>query len=390
VSCVAVILARSGSKGVPDKNLSLVGGLSLLARSVSAARSATGIDRVAVSTDSQAYAKHARRYGAEVVMRPSSLATDEATSESALRHALGALLTETSGLPDYTMLIQCTSPFTTSGDLAGLLRTITDTGADSAFTAVPFHHFVWRVDPDGRAEPVNHGGKRRQRRQDRPPEIMEDGGAYVMRTSLFMETLERFCGETVAHVVSRDWNLEIDSPTDLARARALSPLLEPYDPDARLAAVRLVIFDFDGVMTDNAVYVSQDGDETVRCHRGDGFGIARLQQAGVRTLILSKERNPVVSRRAEKLGVEVIQGQDDKKTVLTEWLRRQNLPREDVLYVGNDVNDLECMRLVGWSACPADAHPDVLSLCSIILSRPGGEGAVRELCDMLLKAHRAT
>jgi YrbI family 3-deoxy-D-manno-octulosonate 8-phosphate phosphatase len=151
-----------------------------------------------------------------------------------------------------------------------------------------------------------------------------------------------------------------------------------------LKNIDLVVFDFDGVMTDNSVWVMEDGRELVRCSRGDGWGLARLRDAGVEMLVLSTEQNRVVESRCEKLGVPVLYGVADKGTVLASLLADRRIDPKRVLYLGNDVNDAECLKLVGTSVVVADAHPGVMPLADLVLQHSGGHGAVRELCDLLL------
>lgn len=150
------------------------------------------------------------------------------------------------------------------------------------------------------------------------------------------------------------------------------------------ADIDLIVYDFDGVMTDNRVYVNQDGMEWVACNRSDGLGVGLLRQAGFEQMILSTETNPVVSARAAKLRLEVMQGIDNKAGALRQLLERRHLKLQRVLYVGNDTNDLEAMRLVGFPVCPADAHPRIRALSKLVLSSVGGAGVVRELADHLL------
>ena len=151
-----------------------------------------------------------------------------------------------------------------------------------------------------------------------------------------------------------------------------------------LQNIEAVVTDFDGVHTDNLVYVDENGVESVRCSRSDGMGIAALREAGFKLLILSKERNTVVSRRGEKLNVEVIQGCDDKLETLKEWLASQSISSQQCIYVGNDINDLECLQHVGISVSPADAHESVSHVVTWRLSNMGGRGAIREMSDVLI------
>ena len=146
--------------------------------------------------------------------------------------------------------------------------------------------------------------------------------------------------------------------------------------------ISTLIYDFDGVMTDNTVYVDQDGKETVRVHRGDGLAISYFKQKGYHQLILSTESNPVVSQRAKKLDIPVIQGVTNKKEALTDYCKKQNISLATVCYVGNDLNDCEAMTIVGLKVCPADAAKEIRQISDIITKKIGGSGVIRELISI--------
>ena len=148
---------------------------------------------------------------------------------------------------------------------------------------------------------------------------------------------------------------------------------------------KLIVFDFDGVLTDNRVLVFDDGREAVLCNRADGLAFDLFRRMGIPTLILSTERHPVVAARARKLKVPCLHGIGDKKTVLQEYCREKAVRLENVLYVGNDLNDLRAMRMVGHRACPSDAHPKVHSICQTVLQSRGGEGVARELAEKVMR-----
>jgi len=150
--------------------------------------------------------------------------------------------------------------------------------------------------------------------------------------------------------------------------------------------VKLVVFDFDGVFTDNTVYVSQDGVESVRCWRSDGLGLAKLKAAGIPTAIVSTETNPVVSARGKKLAIRCIQGCDDKLAAVRALAGEHGLTLADVAFVGNDINDLACLQAVGLPIVVQDAHPDVAGAGAYRTTAPGGRGAVREVCDAIVAA----
>jgi len=147
--------------------------------------------------------------------------------------------------------------------------------------------------------------------------------------------------------------------------------------------VRLVAFDFDGVFTDNTVYVTEDGGESVRCWRGDGLGLRALERLGLSTVIVSTETNAVVQHRSKKLAIRCFNGCDDKLAVLGEVATELGLTLDQVAFVGNDVNDLPCLSAVGLPIVVADAHPSVRSVARYTTRTPGGYGAVREVCDLL-------
>lgn len=400
MTVLAVIPARGGSKGVPAKNLASVGGVPLVVRAVRACLAARRVTDVVVSTDDAAIAEAARSAGAEIVLRPAAIAGDTATSEAAVLHAMDAYGAMRGKVAEVVLLVQCTSPFITADDLDGVAGAVTEDGADTALTVAPTHGFIWRQDgapetgeagggdgagggigPNGYG--VNHDKSNRPRRQDRPQEYLETGAAYAMRAEGFREARHRFFGRTALVTTDPARVLEIDDPHDLARARALAPLLDPavlpsYDD------IDAVVLDFDGTQTDDKVFVDSDGREMVAVHRGDGLGIAALRRADLKLLILSTEQNPVVAARARKLQVPVLHGIDRKDLALKQWCDEHGITPERVLYVGNDVNDLPCFGLVGWPVAVASAHDSVRAAARAVTTTPGGEGAIREIAAWIL------
>ncbi len=379
--CLAVIPARGGSKGVPGKNLAPIAGVPLVARAIRAALAAERIDAVAVSTDDPAILSLAEAEGAAPVARPAEISGDTASSESAVLHALDFLRRDY----DIVLLIQCTSPFTTADDLDRLVAALDDPAFDAALTVVEDHGFLW----SGGGAGVNHDHRQpRKRRQDLPPQYRETGAAYAMRIAALRATGTRFCGK-VALVETDAPPIEIDTPADLALARAIAETRRPAPDRAALARVKALVTDFDGVHTDDRVSTDQDGREAVRCSRADGLGVEMLRAAGVPLLILSREANPVVSARAAKLRATVIQGEKDKEAALRRWLAEQGLAPQDIAYIGNDANDIACLALAGLSFVPADAHPVARNAAQHMLAAKGGHGAVREVCDLILAARCA-
>lgn len=157
-----------------------------------------------------------------------------------------------------------------------------------------------------------------------------------------------------------------------------------------LASVQLVAFDFDGVFTDNTVYVTQDGVESVRCWRSDGLGLSRLRNIGVQSFIISTECNPVVSARANKLKMACKQGIEDKAAAILETCRELDIPPERTMFVGNDINDIPAFKSVGVPVAVADAYPEVYPYVLFRTQKPGGFGAVREVCDLIVGARNGS
>jgi N-acylneuraminate cytidylyltransferase len=378
---VAIIPARGGSKQVPRKNLQRVGGVPLVVRAVQAAAAASGIDLVVVSTDDDEIAAVATAAGARVVRRPAELSGDTATSESAVLHALDEL--EESGLRvEVVAFVQATSPFIPSDALATAVEDVRADRADSVFSACETYGFLWRKGEDGGAVAINHEAAHRPRRQDREPHHLETGAFYVVRAAGFRASRHRFFGRIRIAAVPEWTAIEIDDADQLQVARALAALHEVPQP----IPVRAVVTDFDGVHTDDTAIIDADGGERVRVSREDGMGVALLRRAGVPLLILSTEVNPVVRARATKLRVPVLHGIDDKEEALRDWAQENDVALADIAYLGNDVNDLPAMRIVGWPVAVANAHPLVIEEARVVLRRRGGDGAVRELIERVLSS----
>ena len=380
---IAIVPARGGSKGVPGKNLRRVGGRSLVERAVDACRAARLVEAVYVSTDDAEIAARAEAAGGKVIMRPPELSGDTASSESALLHALDQL-SLVGDEPEVLVFVQCTSPFIASDDLDRGVEMIIHDYADSVFSAVPSYDFLWRADDGfGLVTGQNHNPAVRQRRQERAPHFRETGAFYVMSAAGFKAARHRFFGRTAVVQVPELTAVDVDHLHDLTLAGALAQVIDsPQEID-----VDVVITDFDGVHTDDSATIGQDGRESVRVSRADGLGVERLRSVGVPLLIVSKEISPVVQARAAKLGVEAMHNVEDKRQVVLEWLAAHQIPRDRAAYLGNDVNDLGPMGLVGWPVAVADAHPAVRAAARMVLARSGGHGAVRELCDLVVE-HR--
>lgn len=218
---LCIIPARGGSKGIPRKNVRPLAGKPLLAHAIEKAQASRYINRVVISTDDAEIADVARRWGADVVMRPAELATDTASSESALLHALDFLAESEGYQPEILVFIQCTAPLMTVEDVDGTVAALLEKDADSALAVAPFYHFVWREDEQGEAQAINHDKRVRPMRQQREPQFWEPGAVYALRVAGFRQARFRFFGKTVIYVMPAEHASEIDEPLDFEMAEMI-------------------------------------------------------------------------------------------------------------------------------------------------------------------------
>jgi YrbI family 3-deoxy-D-manno-octulosonate 8-phosphate phosphatase len=167
----------------------------------------------------------------------------------------------------------------------------------------------------------------------------------------------------------------------------LRDFLVPEDLSKDICKIKLLVFDFDGVFTDNTVYVAEDGSESVRCWRSDGLGLRKLDKLGIAYAIISTEANPVVVQRAKKLQIRCMHDCADKLVSLRALVAELGVGLEECAFVGNDINDTIVLENVRLPIVVADAHEDVVSHARLQTSKNGGFGAVREVCDLFEKVH---
>lgn len=383
---VAIIPARGGSKGVPRKNILTLNGIPLIAHTIENALKSKSVDRVFVSTDDPEIAQISKKFGAEVVIRPQELSTDTSSSEEALLHVLVSLRQTERYEPDLTVFLQCTSPLTDPEDIDATIKNLMDDNADSAFAAAPFHYFLWEKNQQGCADGINHDKNTRVMRQDRNEQFLESGAVYVMKTDGFERCKHRFFGKTTFYVMPMERCLEIDTLVDFKIAEVLMrEKLVKRASELLPANIEAIAFDFDGVFTDNRVMVMEDGTEAVFCDRSDGLGLSMLRKCNLPLKVFSTESNPVVKKRCEKLKIPYVHGVTDKINELKKWLSDIQANPENVIYVGNDINDLPCMAYVGCPVAVGDAYQEVKHTSRLVLTSLGGNRALRELVELVLK-----
>ena len=398
---LAIIPARGGSKSIPRKNIELFLGYPLIAYSIAAAKQSKLVSRVIVSTDDEEIASIAREFGAETpFIRPAELAQDETLDLPVFTHALEWLDKNESYQPDLLVQLRPTSPLRPPALIDQAIEAmLAHPEADSVrgvVSAGQNPHKMWRLNEDGSMQALLSvdGVKEAYNapRQALPSIYWQTGHIDVIRRSTIQEK-DSMSGNHIWPIhIDAAYAVDIDTLSDLGRAEAIasSGELEIAWPGNQARPfpqqVKLLVLDFDGVLTDDRVWVDADGHEQVAANRRDGMGISMLKKSGVEIYVLSTERNPVVAARCQKLGIPVEQGLDDKASALTALLKTRKLDALSVIYMGNDINDLACFPLASYAVVPRDAHPDVVRDADLRLKNKGGHGAVRELCDLILKA----
>ena len=357
MNIVCVIPARGGSKGIIDKNIRHVGGIPLVARSVLASTSSKIITQTYVSSDSIKILDIGERYGALAVKRSKDVSSDTSSTEDALFHFLEWLCAKNISI-DILVYLQCTSPFTTSEDIDKVVTALIDNNnIDCAFSAIEDHSFLWSINKNGYATGVNHFGyKQRQRRQDLfDITYKENGSIYAIRPKALLASGNRFGSKALPVLAGGVLPFEIDNLHELYMAQLVSRLFPDPVRKLKYSNIKVVVMDFDGVHTNDTLILDQNGVESVQVSRADGLGCGLLKSSGYKLLILTREENPVVLMRAKKLKIDIINGVKDKILVLKEWCKKNNLKKDQVAYIGNDMNDLECLKWAGLAMIPAGA-----------------------------------
>ncbi len=369
---VALLPLRGGSKSIPGKNLRAIAGRPLYTWSLEAALDSGCFDTIYVASDDAAIRADAEaRYGAriEVVDRDPANATDTASSEAVMLELCAKVEC------DVLSLIQATSPLTRAEDFRAARARFEHEQLDSLLTGVELKRFFWRH--DGQA--LNYDPARRPRRQDFAGTVMENGAFYFTRRQLLDATGVRLGGRIGVHVMHEECAAELDEPADWPLVEAL---LKP-----RIAAVtdiRLLVVDVDGTLTDAGMYFDGRGEALKKFDTRDAKGMLMLRDAGVRVCVVTAETSAVVRARMRKLGItDYFPGVKNKLAWLHEYAPQFGVGLAQMAYIGDDVNDLDGLRVVGLSCCPADAVPEVRRAVNYVCRDGGGAGAVREVCDLI-------
>lgn len=384
---VAFIPVRGGSKSIPLKNIKPISGKPLVYWTVKAACGCKYIDKVYVATDSDKIKETVESFKngieaalfskAEVIGRSAESASDTASTEFAMLEFAANYEF------DNIVLIQATSPLLMESDLDHGFEAFDEEGTDSVLSVVPQKRFHWGNDERGFAHPTNYDVFHRPRRQDFNGYLVENGAFYITSKLELLKSQNRVSGNIKAVEMNEDTFFEIDEPSDWVIIEALMKKNGMAAP-REIPEIKMFLTDCDGCLTDGGMYYSEHGDELKKFNTRDGMGFEILRQAGVITGIITSENVDLNRCRAEKLKLDILEaGCKDKVGAVKRICEEYDIAIGNVAYIGDDINDLEVIKMVGFGCCPADAMTQVRVVADYVTQARGGKGVIREVVEKI-------
>ncbi len=386
-STIAFIPARGGSKSIQLKNIKPLYKRPLVYWTLDAVLQCSEIDTVVVSTDSDEIRAVVRDYGSSKILlidRSEAVSSDTASTESVMLECAQQYDFDT------IVLVQATSPLLSSDDITLGMDTFRQENIDSVLSVVRQKRFLWTGD-GATVSPVNYDPMKRPRRQEFDGFLVENGAFYITSRKALMTTGCRLSGRIGKVEMDESTYFEIDEPSDWVVIEHLLQKKHSRSPriDERLRKIRCLLTDSDGVLTDGGMYYSEHGDELKKFNTKDGMGFGLLKKAGFITGIITGENIDLVRRRGDKLKVDELHlGITDKMKVLNDICQRHGLSYSEIAYIGDDLNDLEVLRHVGFGCTVRDGMLALKEIADYITEAQGGQGAVREVVDKLLSVPR--
>ena len=380
---VAILPLRKGSKGIPGKNKKKLLGRSMFTWVLGVAIF-SDLDEVYVFTDDEEilnYIEKEYAWTAKVkgLLRNDENANDTASTESAMLEFASAIKYDF----DILCLLQATSPLTTSEDINKALFNITKENKTSSLSVVKTHRFTWNSD----GTPQNYDVFNRPRRQDFEGLFIENGAVYATTKEAFQESKNRVSGSIGLVEMPEETLVEIDSLSDWNVVENL--VAERQKSFKKQDRINYLVLDVDGVFTDGCVYYDANGELTKKFDMRDGMGLEILRQHGVEVVVVTSENSKLVQKRMEKLQIKhVFLGIKDKYSFIQHFMQEQNISWSNLAYVGDDVNDLACLCTVGWSFSPNNATTTVKQHVDTVLNKNSADGAIREVCEWIMRYNK--
>lgn len=384
---VAFIPVRGGSKSIPLKNIKPICGKPLVYWTVKAACCCKYIDKVYIATDSNEIREVVIGFKSglesdmftkvEVIGRSAESASDTASTEFAMLE-----FAEQYDF-DNIALIQATSPLLQANDLDRGFEAFQTDGTDSVLSVVRQKRFHWANDDSGYAHPTNYDVFHRPRRQEFEGYLVENGAFYICSKAELIKTKNRVSGNIKAVEMDEDTFFEIDEPSDWIIIEALMKKKDMGE-SKKIPEIRMFLTDCDGCLTDGGMYYSEKGDELKKFNTRDGMAFALLRQRGIITGIITSENVDLNRRRAEKLKLDILEaGCKDKLNTIKRICKERKIDLKNVCYIGDDINDIEAIKAVGFGCCPADAVFEAKKNAKYISRENGGKGVIRDIVSLL-------
>ena len=378
---IAFIPVRCGSKSIPFKNIKSFCKKPLVYWNLLALENSKNIDKIFVATDCKEIKEVVENFNFSKVVvynREKSNATDTASTEAVMLEFIGK---KNFNEEDLFLLVQATSPLSRTEDFDNALNLLKEKKADSLLTCVRTKRFFW----NDNGTPINYDYKNRPRRQDFDGMLMENGAFYINSIKNIIKDKNRLSGKIAIYEMSEWMAVEIDEEDDWQIAEKL---MRKYILKAKSLKIKLFLSDVDGTLTDAGMYYTEDGNELKKFNTRDGKGFELLKKAGIKTAIITSENTQIVENRAKKLKVDYLyQGLEHigKLEAIKKICKKENISLNEVAFIGDDINDKEALENVGIAGCPADAVAEIKQIQNIkVMSKKGGEGAVREFVEFLL------
>ena len=385
---VAFIPVRGGSKSIPLKNIKPISGKPLVYWTVKAACGCKYIDKVFIATDSDKIKETVEGFKegseaelfkkAEVIGRSAESASDTASTEFAMLEFADKVEF------DNIVLVQATSPLLVSSDLDRGFEAFGEENVDSVLSVVRQKRFHWGNDENGFAHPTNYDVFHRPRRQEFDGYLVENGAFYISSKEDLLKSKNRVSGNIKAVEMNEDTFFEIDEPSDWVIIEALMKK-NGITASKEIPEIKIFLTDCDGCLTDGGMYYSEHGDELKKFNTRDGMGFALLHKKRIVTGIVTSENVDLNRRRAQKLKLDVLEaGCRDKVAAVKVLCEKYNASLENVAYIGDDINDLDVIKIVGYGFCPADAMPQIREAAKYVTKAKGGEGVIREVVERII------